>query len=165
MLRAIERWAVRRSIALELTGVDCNARAILFARTHTGPMSRVRYVQGDAAESPEVRDVDIVLSSHMTHHLTDPEIVRFLEWTESTARVGWFINDLHREPMPYHAFRLLSRVMRWHRFIQHDGPISVLRSFQPDDWARYLEAARVQGAAVTTAWPGRLCVEREKADA
>ena len=49
---------------------------------------------------------------------------------ERHARHGWFINDLHRHPLPYHGFRLLARVMGWHRFVQHDGQVSIARAFK-----------------------------------
>ena len=51
-------------------------------------------------------DIDVVICSLLTHHLTDPQIVQFLQWTERTTRRGWFVNDLHRKPVPYHLFRL-----------------------------------------------------------
>ena len=49
--------------------------------------------------------VDVVLSSLFTHHLEEPEIVRFLEWSEAVAQRGWFVNDLCREATPYKLFR------------------------------------------------------------
>jgi 2-polyprenyl-3-methyl-5-hydroxy-6-metoxy-1,4-benzoquinol methylase len=162
MLRRIHRWSQRRSLPVRLTGVDMNAVAIGFARERTPKAMDIHYVQGDAAESPGVRDVDVVLSSHMTHHLADGEIVQFLRWMESVAATGWFVNDLYRAPVPYRAFGLLARAMRWHRFIQHDGPVSVQRAFRPEDWQRYLSAANIADATVSPAWPGRLCVGRTK---
>jgi len=162
MLRIVERWASRQSFPVQLTGVDMNERALRFAQEKTSQSSRIRYVQGHAAGHPEVKNVDLIISSHMTHHLSDEEILTFLEWMESTARTGWLVNDLHREPFGFYAFRFLARSMRWHPFIRHDGPVSVLRSFRRNDWARYLTAASIEGANVRTFAPGRLCVERTK---
>lgn len=162
MLRAIAKWAARRSIPVRLTGTDRNERTLRFAQERTAPASGIRYLLGSAAAHPELADVDLVISSHLTHHLVDEEIVSFLLWMERTARVGWFINDLHRERIPYHAFGLLARWMGWHSFVQHDGPISVLRSFRPEDWAHYLAAAGIEGATIGKAFPGRLCVARTK---
>ena len=55
--------------------------------------------------------------------LSGEEVVRFLEWQEVNARIGWFINDLERHPFSYCGFSLLSRVMLWHPFVVHDGPV------------------------------------------
>jgi len=161
-LRTIECWAAKRSIAVKLTGVDMNAETIRFAHVQTPTTSCIQYLHGNVIEHPDLRDVDLVISSHMTHHLGDDEIARFLCWMETTAHVGWFINDLHREPIPYYTFRFLAWCMRWHRFIRHDGPVSVLRSFQPDDWQGYLAKANIMEAEIRTFWPGRLCVQRRK---
>jgi hypothetical protein len=52
--------------------------------------------------------------------------------------------------------------MRWHRFVQHDGPVSFRRSFREADWQQMLAAAGIAADAVTLKrWtPARLCVGR-----
>ena len=106
----------------------------------------------------------MVLSSLFTHHLEEPEIVRFLAWSEAVTQRGWFVNDLCREATPYKLFGLLAKAVRWHRFVQHDGPVSFRRSFREEDWERMLREAGIAVADVRLArWtPGRLCVERLK---
>ncbi len=108
--------------------------------------------------------VDVVLSSLFTHHLEEAEIVRFLTWSEAVAQCGWFVNDLCREVVPYKLFGVLAKAMRWHRFVQHDGPVSFRRSFREDDWVRMLSEAQIPLRDVRLArWaPGRLCVGRLK---
>ena len=79
-------------------------------------------------------------------------------------RIGWFVNDLHRNAFSYYGFGLLARLMRWHRFVIHDGPVSIARAFGANDWRDLLrEAGLPKGAAeVTWRFPFRLCVERVK---
>jgi SAM-dependent methyltransferase len=160
MLRCVERWAKRRGIRVELTGIDLNPYAARAARELSPAKSAIQWKTGDAFAFTE--PVDVVLSSLFTHHLEEPEIVRFLAWSEAVAGRGWFVNDLCREATPYKLFGLVARVMRWHRFVQHDGPVSFRRSFREDDWERMLLAAGVAGARVARWTPGRLCVERVK---
>ena len=50
----------------------------------------------DALLYRSAKPVDIIVSSLMTHHLEDDQIVTMLKWMETTARIGWFINDLDR---------------------------------------------------------------------
>lgn len=162
MLRQVERWAKRRGVAVRLTGIDLNPYAARAAREMTAGSSTIAWWTGDAFSYAPSAPVDVVISSLFTHHLPDAEIVRFLAWMEGTARRGWFINDLHRERAPYHGFQLLAKVMRWHRFVQHDGPVSIRRAFQPEDWERYLKLAGValETVRVQTFRPARLCVGR-----
>jgi hypothetical protein len=109
-------------------------------------------------------EADVAISSLLTHHLEDPQIVCFLAWMEATARVGWFVNDLHRMPGTYRAFQALAAVWPFHRFVKHDGLVSIRRSFRMEDWVRMCAAAGLAegAAAFAIAGPARLCVGRLK---
>jgi 2-polyprenyl-3-methyl-5-hydroxy-6-metoxy-1,4-benzoquinol methylase len=162
MLRCVERWAERRGIQVKLTGIDLNPYAARVSRELMSASSAIEWITGDAFTYAE--PVDVVLSSLFTHHLEEPEIVRFLAWSEAVAQHGWFVNDLCREVVPYRLFGLLAKAVRWHRFVQHDGPVSFRRSFREEDWKRMLREAQIPLRDVRLArWtPGRLCVGRLK---
>ena len=160
MLRRVERWAERRGVTVALTGIDLNPHAARAAREFTPAASAITWITGDAFTYEE--PVDVVISSLFTHHLEEAEVVRFLAWSEAVARRGWFVNDLSREVVPFRLFGLLAKTMRWHRFVQHDGPVSFRRSFREEDWERMLHEAGIGAAEVRLErWiPARLCVER-----
>ena len=162
MLRRVERWAERRGVRVTLTGIDLNPYAARVARELTPTTSGITWITGNAFGYTE--PIDVVLSSLFTHHLEEPEIVRFLQWSEAVAQSGWFVNDLCREVTPYKLFGLLAKTMRWHRFVRHDGPVSFRRSFREDDWERMLSEAGISLTDVRLSrWtPGRLCVGRLK---
>ena len=164
LLRRIARWARKRGIAVELTGIDLNPYAARAAAESTLKELKITWVTGNALEYLPQKPVDIVVSSLMAHHLEDEEIVALLRWMEATAHAGWFINDLERSERTCRMFTWLDRIMPWHRFVRHDGPASFRRAFREDDWARLLAAAEVPQQAVTVQhWrPGRLCVGRWK---
>jgi len=160
MLRRVHRWGTRRGLRMELSGVDLNPWSTAAAEAATPAAMGIRYVTSDLFDLPP-GETDVVLSSLFTHHLTDAQVVEFLVWMEARARRGWFVNDLHRHPVAFHGFRLLSGVAGWHRFVQHDGPISVARSFRRRDWDALLRQAGLAGKA-TVRWhlPFRLCISR-----
>ena len=58
----------------------------------------------------------------------------------------------------------VGRMVKWHRFVRHDGPVSFRRAFREKDWVRLLAAAELPRKNVTVEhWrPGRLCVGRWK---
>lgn len=159
-LRRIARWAGGRGVEVRLTGIDLNGDAVRAAREATVG-GGIEYVAGDAYGYEG--EMDVVISSLLMHHLEDGEIVRFLRWMEGRARVGWFVNDLHRQAVPYHVFRVAARFTGWHRFAKHDGPVSILRSFRREDWVMLCGLAGVEGYEVEAWRPGRLCVGRVKA--
>ena len=164
MLRKIDPWAERRGVAVELTGIDLNPWSRAAALKATARDRPIRWITTDLFDYRPDQPVDIVLSSLFTHHLTDDQVVRFVQWMEATAQVGWFVNDLHRHPLPYYVFRLWSRLARWHRFVQNDGPVSITRAFVADDWRRLLARAGIPEGSAEVTWhmPFRLCVGRRK---
>lgn len=163
-LRAVHRWAAKRSVPLRLTGVDMNPYAARLAkecdrREHVSA-GTIAWLTADAFAVELERPADVVICSLFTHHLADEDVVRYLAWCEATARAGWFVNDLERSERAAVWFARLAWLMRWHRFVKFDGPVSFRRAFSREDWAGYLRDARVEAARVVGCGLGRLCVER-----
>ncbi len=163
MLRAVARRLAASGRCARLIGYDINPRSAPVAQRLSPGHLDIDYRTGNAFAIGQDEPVDLVISSLVTHHMTDAEIVRFLTWMEDKARLGWFVNDLHRHWFPFHGFRLLSAVMRWHPFVRHDGPLSIARSFRRADWQALLETAGLAGKVrIRWRFPFRYCVERTK---
>lgn len=160
MLRQIHDWMRARNIPHKLTGIDLNPHATRAAISFTCPKMGIQWITGDAFSY--TGEADIVLCSLFTHHLPTPEVIRYVKWCERTARLGWFVNDLVREPAPYHLFGIAAKIAGWHRFVQHDGPVSFLRAFREEDWRRICEEAEAGPVHMQRWTPGRLCVSRTK---
>ena len=166
MLREIWRWARRRRLEWRLTGVELNAQTTEIAMRATRDEGiepdAIAWTTGDAMAEEAGLEPDLVVSSLVTHHLSHGELVRFVGWMEGSARVGWFVNDLERRRGPARMFAVLARVMGWHAFVRHDGPVSFRRAFRAEDWERILREAGVAAGAARVArfFPARLCVER-----
>ena len=158
MLRRVHRWAARAGHAVSLTGIDLTPRGIAAARAATPERLGIEYRVADAF-GPGLDGFDVIISSLFTHHLDDDQVVDFLRMMEGRAALGWFVNDLHRDALAYHGFRALSALAGWHRFVRHDGPVSVARSFRRADWTALLARAGVPGA-VRWHLPYRYCVTR-----
>jgi hypothetical protein len=160
MLRTIQRWAARRGLKPQLIGVDLNPWSEPAARAATPASMGIDYRTGDVFRARFDEPVDFVVSSLVTHHMSDDQVVQFLQWMEATVRRGWFVNDLHRHPFAFYGFTLLSWIAGWNRFVRHDGPVSVARAFRRADWERLIEKAGLLDAGLTVRWifPFRLCV-------
>ena len=67
------------------------------------------------------KPIHFVISSLFTHHLTEPDIIRFLQWMETHAELGWFVNDLSRARIPYLLLppEIISKLAGLHPFVQH----------------------------------------------
>lgn len=164
MLREVEKLAKQHVYSVHLTGIDMNEHAAQASRELTRGQSQIHWVTGDVFSYRSFSPIHLVTSSLFTHHLSEDEIVRFLMWMEATAVSGWFINDLRRSAKSYYSFKALAWAMRWHRFVRHDGPISIRRAFIAEDWIRMCAAAGLSKNEVRIEEKpfGRLCVSRIK---
>ena len=162
--RRIARWAKKKHVDVRLTGLDLNADTVSIARETTPPEYGIEFVAGNVFDYEPLVPVDVIVSSLFTHHLNDKDLVRFIGWMEAHARLGWFVNDLSRAATPYRLIKLLAKVTRLHRLVQHDAPVSVARSFRAEDWLRLCAAAGLASSdfALLTYVPARLCVARTK---
>ncbi len=162
LLRAIHRWALLAGLVPVLAGIDLDPRAAGTAAAATPPDMKIEWRTGDVfAHVPEPAP-DFIVSSQFTHHLTDPQVVAFLQWLERHARRGWFIADLQRHVIPYYGFRVLAWLMGWHRIIRVDGTISIARSFRIAEWRALLAQAGITAATVRWHLAFRLCVARRR---
>ena len=158
MLRAIGRWAQRRGIVAELTGIDLNPRSVAAAEA-TPSDTPIRYLAGDYADLAG-EGFDCVVSSLVAHHMADEQLAAFLRFMEREAAAGWFVNDLHRHAIAHAAWPLLASAMGWHRIVRLDGHTSIARSFRPAEWKELLAREGLTAARVRRWFPFRLCVER-----
>ena len=161
MLRRIAVWARRRKIAAELVGIDLNPRSLPAAEAETPRCMPIEYRTGDYADTAG-EGWDFVISSSVTHHMTDDQLHAFLRFMEAEARIGWMINDIHRHALAYHGFPILARAMGWHRMVREDGRLSIQRSFRAGEWREIIAASGIDpsGPRVVRRFPFRLCVER-----
>lgn len=160
LLRAIARWADRRGLKAQLTGLDLNPRSAVAACGATPPGMGIDYRTGDVFSYRPDEPVDFIVSTQFAHHLSDEDVVEFLSWLEANSVSGWHVADLHRHSFPYYGFPILARLMGWHRIIRSDGAISIARSFRRQDWLAYLDKAGVQAKISWSAF--RFCVRRIK---
>jgi SAM-dependent methyltransferase len=165
MLRKIWKWAQRYGLELQLTGIDLNPWSKKSAESFTPPDMPIQYETSDIFSLDPARRADFIISSIFTHHLTDSEVVKFLQWMDRHATRGWFINDLHRHPLPFYFVRYAMRIFRAGPMVANDGPISVARAFTAADWRRLIAAAGIPAERIQIKWffPFRYCVAARKA--
>jgi SAM-dependent methyltransferase len=152
LLRSIRYWADRRNVPLRLIGVDLSAETIRIAQSATAAGERIEYHAADIFDFDGGAPPDFVISSLLAHHMTDAQIVTFLQWMEATARRGWFIYDLQRHAVPFAFIGLMGRLTRLHPMVIHDGRISVARSLTRREWLARMAEAGIDRRAVQLRW-------------
>jgi SAM-dependent methyltransferase len=152
LLRAIRHWSRRQEVDLNLVGVDLNPETIRLAQAATDPADRIDFQAVNIFELASTTSIDLMISSLVTHHLSDLEITEFLRLMEKTARRGWAICDLQRSRFLYHFIGLASRLGRFHPMITHDGQISVARSLTHAEWEQRIAEAGISPADASLRW-------------
>jgi SAM-dependent methyltransferase len=152
LLRAIRRWSRRFKPDLNLVGFDLNPETVRIARAATEPADRIDFHVKNIFELGPTMSVDFIISSLVTHHLSDREISEFLRLMEAVARHGWLICDLQRHRFLYHFIGLTGRLAGLHPMVVHDGQISVARSLRRQEWKERIATAGLSTADVTIRW-------------
>jgi 2-polyprenyl-3-methyl-5-hydroxy-6-metoxy-1,4-benzoquinol methylase len=146
--------------SLVLIGVDLNPWSKKSAEMATRRKADIQYETEDIFSFAAGKDIDVIISSLFTHHLSDDQVVQFLQCMDTTARRGWFINDLHRHPLPYYFIKYAAKLFCRNRIVRNDAPVSVARAFCREDWQKLLKRAGIPSGRVSIQWsfPFRYCV-------
>jgi 2-polyprenyl-3-methyl-5-hydroxy-6-metoxy-1,4-benzoquinol methylase len=160
VLRAIARWARRRGVAAELTGVDLNEKSVAAARAATPPELAIDYRAGDHRD--QRGPFDVIVCNQVAHHMTDDELTAFLRHLEAEAGRGWLVCDLRRHRLAHRVFPVLARLLRVHRIVREDGRLSIARSLRRAEWETVLRGAGIalDDVRIVRRFPFRLSVER-----
>ncbi|MEQ9105486.1 MAG: methyltransferase domain-containing protein [Rhodothermales bacterium] len=126
VLHALVFRARREGYDVQGTGVDPDPRAIAFARDRG--LEGIRFVEGRLEDTD--LEADIVISNHVLHHLSDPEVAGLLVLSRERARSAVIHNDIARSRTALVLFQLL-RPFYPGSFICADGTRSIRRSFRP----------------------------------
>jgi 2-polyprenyl-3-methyl-5-hydroxy-6-metoxy-1,4-benzoquinol methylase len=152
LLRAIRSWADRRGLTFTLIGLDSNRETVRIAKSATGETLNIEYQATDVFDFSPRQPIDFVVSSLVTHHMSDGLIVTFLQWMDRTAQRGWMIYDLQRHWVPYHFIGLMGLLTRLHPIVIHDGRISVARALTRKEWRTMLCEAGISLTFVRLRW-------------
>ena len=155
-LRNLARWARKKRISVELTGIDANAFMLEYATTKSRDFPEISYRQFDIF-SPEFQaePFDVLTCSLFCHHFSDEELVTLLRQWQAQARLAVVINDLHRHWLAYHSIKWLTRQLGGSYLVRHDAPLSVARAFQRKDWVQLLARAGITKYELRWHWAFR----------
>jgi SAM-dependent methyltransferase len=159
-LRVIDHWAKKKSIKVQLYGVDLSGVAVNYARKMSVGR-QITYLEGDCFEVHKLLpQIDIITSSLFTHHLDDKSLEDFVLYMDQYARMGWVINDLHRHWLGYYSIWLITTLFVRNRLVRYDARISVWRGFKKDDYNTLFRKLRINLVKVNWRWAFRWSVWR-----
>lgn len=130
MLREVAKFGRKEGYNFQLVGIDANQTTIDYAIELSTNYPEIKYLKQDVL-SKAFQDIkyDIVLCTLFLHHFEDDVALNLIQSLLKVATIGAVINDLHRHPMAYYLFILLTLVIN-NEMVKTDGLISILRGFK-----------------------------------
>ena len=108
-LSAIHKFLSKIDRPASLIGIDIKEECIQFAKQHE--VTPVDWICSDYRKVIwPLQKPDIIFSSLFCHHFTDEQLIEQLKWLKENTRMGFFINDLHRNAIAYHSIKLITRL-------------------------------------------------------
>ncbi|HEV7838237.1 MAG TPA: methyltransferase domain-containing protein [Gemmatimonadaceae bacterium] len=149
---------VARDMGVDLTTLGLDS-ALELARASRPVLTLA--ICGDALRLPFAdHSVDIVMCSQVLHHFAGADALELLREMNRVARVRVIVSDLRRSWIAAAGLWLASFPLRFHAVSRHDGVVSVMRGFTPDELgdtvrqavARKTVVHRRRAFRVTASW-------------
>jgi SAM-dependent methyltransferase len=149
---------VARDMGVDLTTLGLDS-ALELARASRPVLTLA--ICGDALRLPFAdHSVDIVMCSQVLHHFAGTDALELLREMNRVARVRVIVSDLRRSWIAAAGLWLASFPLRFHAVSRHDGVVSVMRGFTPDELgdtvrqavARNTVVHRRRAFRVTASW-------------
>lgn len=154
-LAAIARWCDRNSIRVNFIGIDIKQECIIVAAENPFLQERASWITSDYQLVSLNRKPDIIFSSLFCHHFSETELEQQLQWMKANSQLGFFINDLHRNLLAYHAIRLLTVLFSSSYLVKNDAPLSVARGFLRREWYEIFRRANINPTQIQWKWAFR----------
>jgi len=136
MLRRVAIFGKKAGYTFKLIGVDANEDTVKYATQLSRNYHEISYLCQDIfSDEFEENNYDLALSTLFLHHFSEDEIVSILNQIQKKTSIGIIINDLHRHPLAYYLFKLLSLVIK-NKMVKQDGLTSILKGFKKGDLVR-----------------------------
>lgn len=156
-LKAIADWCKKNNINCRFTGIDIKDTCTAFADQQypglakwiTADYSDVSFTEGKP---------DIIFSSLFCHHFTEMELTDMLGWMRKNSTLGFFINDLQRNPLAWFLIKWLTRFFSKSYLVKNDAPLSVRRGFTKNEIKAIFETAGISNYSIQWKWAFRFLI-------
>ena len=157
LLRVAAVWARQTGRRLRAVGLELNKRSAAAINEESTRFPEISSVRGDALRLPFWdSEFDYVICSLFTHHFVEEQVIQILHEMSRVARRRIFVIDLHRHPLAYFFYTTLGKLVLKNRLVRHDGALSILRSFKPDELLAMAQHAGLSDIWIERHFPYRL---------
>jgi 2-polyprenyl-3-methyl-5-hydroxy-6-metoxy-1,4-benzoquinol methylase len=147
------KWARSKGYNFKFIGIDLKKDCIEYAIIQSKNLEEISFICSDYRNLPDLNiQFDIALACLFTHHLSNNEISELLLWCNKNARLGFVINDLHRNIFAYYSIAWLTAIFSKSYLVKNDAKLSVARGFIGSDWHQILKQSKVTPSRINITW-------------
>ena len=156
MLRKLADFGFKNNLNLELIGVDANAFTINYAIDLSKNYPNITYRCEDVfGQFFNELKFDIGLCTLTLHHFKNDDIIELLTLFNKNSKLGFVVNDLHRNFVAYRLFQGLCFVFRMNEMSRKDGLTSILKGFKKEELIAFSENLRFKKYSIQWKWAFR----------
>jgi 2-polyprenyl-3-methyl-5-hydroxy-6-metoxy-1,4-benzoquinol methylase len=156
MLKTIDAWGKKNNLKLKLMGFDANPNVIAFAKKNIANCPHIHFETVNVFSNEFLQQkYDIVIGTLFFHHFSGDQLTGFFKQLNSTVRLGYVINDIHRHWLAYYCIKVLTLFFSRSAMVKYDAPLSVLRAFRKAELKKILQMAAPAGFAIRWRWAFR----------
>lgn len=150
---AIQKYCRRLGVRVRMIGIDANPKAIEYARTRC-----INHPEFDWVVKPfqdlNGLEADVFHCSLFAHHFYKEDLGALVNLMQR-ARIGFIINDLHRNWLAYHSISLLTRLFSKSYLVQNDARLSVAKGFSKRELENLFSAVDLRQLDIHWKWAFR----------
>lgn len=155
-LKSIAKWASKKGVSVQLTGIDANDFMVQYTRRQCSGFDNIMIEQHDVFSPDFAREkYDIIVCSLFCHHFTDEQLTGMFRQLYSQATIAVIINDLHRHWFAYYSIKYITAIFSGSKLVKHDAPLSVWRAFRRGELKYLVRQAGIYDYTLRWMWAFR----------
>lgn len=159
---SIARWARRNGFDIRITAIDSTHAAVRIAEENTKRYPEIKVLETDFFSYAQTGGAfDYILCALFLHHMPEERLLGVLRACDALARRGILISDLRRSVPAFWGVKILTSLFG-NAVVQHDGPLSILKSFHARELRELAERAGLDYLSVRSHPFFRLSLAGEK---
>lgn len=154
-LVALNQWCKQKNIRAKFIGIDLKEPCIALGKTRKPLLKNTTWIVNDYRNVVFDHKPDVIFSSLFCHHFTNGQLMEQLLWLQQNSTIGFFINDLERNPLAYYLIKILTFIFSSSYLVKNDAPLSVARGFKKREWQSLFQSVNLLQFRVEWKWAFR----------
>lgn len=161
--RALLKWCRKAGIACRVVAAELHPVSARYARERSKGFPELTVIRADGRRLPlQRRSFDLIICSNLLHHLSDEEVIPFLNHLPNLSARWLVVSDLLRRRRALFWIRLLTLLAN--PISRHDGPLSVRRALTLEEARAVADDAGLEGLRLEESFGQRFVLWGEIGD-